>query len=79
MAKAEETITWGGRLIVGGAVLYIAAMVTNDHDSTTVLKEHDKDHEKRISNLEGNKKQVSLMTYPIEAILPTELKLENEK
>ncbi len=69
--ELKETILWGGRLIVGGAVLFVCSTIMSDHEKISAL-------DTRVTVLEHAKTTecphgewpTRFMTNKIEAVLP---------
>ena len=75
----NETITWAGRIIVAMVIVATYNKVDADHDKNLVQDGQITSHEQRIGALEGGKKQVSIMSMPIEAILPDGIKIKEDE
>lgn len=78
-SDTEKTVKWLGRLVVGGFIIATYNDIRSDHDLNIRHTEELMEHDIRISNLEKRSKQVSVLSFPHEAILPdNELKGKNK-
>jgi hypothetical protein len=70
----KETLTWGGRIIVGALIVATYNKVDADHDLNIRQQDKIDNHEQRIGELEKRGKQSCYIMPKLEAVLPEGIK-----
>ena len=78
LKEIKDTFLWGGRLIVGSAVLYVCSTIMNDHEAISDLRTRMAMVEYKTKDLKGALPfcpKPILFTSKLVAILPDDFQM----